>query len=748
MFNDKKKNLVFLKLIIPYACVLLVPILIWFISNAYINHNNEEKWMAFFKSNFENSVNAVETKIENAESLIYGMSQNNSLDAFFSSEQPTFEEILKSRGILSSYQAQSDEIQSMYIYSNASDILITATANYKSPEDFFAYSQPLLGYTAENWADEVRSGNWACGYSFQKVLKNNTIGYEEVFAYVRSIPIEYISKKEGLIGLYINKKILLQGFDTLLEDGRGELYVFNTQNELVMSTGEKFKEHTVAGNDEFEKLKLNEESYYKFSCGGEKSQWRYVLFVADDYVLGETSSTNTMLIIVNILALILGLMLCVYFTYGRNKSYLQILNMLGIKDDFYPWKFKFNEFEFWKPHLGNLINENKKSRENNREVSEIETYKALHMLLSGFQGNNEEACELAKSSNLDFRYQKFLVIAIEGPAIYNVEGINNKNLFLKQVLEKYIEENLYLYIENSKITAVIINYDMDTEEMYLYLKEQIAKMNLEVFYKTGFNAIWGISEESLVLSEICSLYQQALDVVRYKKLTDSNDIILYRELPKEAVMYDYPIELENRFIQAISDGEDDEAFKIVNSIYERNFEKRILSAEKIEELFSEISSTLNKIKLLRFKDENQIEYKISDFTVKRFFEYVTDFVYTICESIKLSDEKAYKEMFEEIIIYINENYFKSDLSLTTLKDQFGFSSVSYISRSFKSFANENFSSYLEKIRMEKACELLLKGEQVKDICEKVGYISDTAFRRAFKKRMGLSPTDFIKNNNS
>ena len=50
--------------------------------------------------------------------------------------------------------------------------------------------------------------------------------------------------------------------------------------------------------------------------------------------------------------------------------------------------------------------------------------------------------------------------------------------------------------------------------------------------------------------------------------------------------------------------------------------------------------------------------------------------------------------------------------------------------------------------MKKACELLLKGEQVKDICEKVGYISDTAFRRAFKKRMGLPPTDFIKNNNS
>lgn len=745
MFDNKEKNTAFIKLIIPYACVLLVPILIWLISNAYIKHNNEKKWMLFFESNFENSVNAVETKLENAENLIYGISQNNSLDDFFSAEKPTFEEILKNRGILSSYQTQSDDIRSLYIYSNSSDMLITSNADYKKPEDFFKYSQPLIGYNAENWANEVRSGDWACGYSFQKAHKNNQKGYEEVFAYVRSVPIEYISKKEGLIGLHIDAKALLQGFDTLLEDGRGELYVFNTQNELIMSTGERFKDYAVASDDDFEKLSLKGEKFYKISCEGEKSQWHYVLFADGDYVLGDSSNVNSILIIVNILALILGLMLCVYFTYGRNKSYLQILNMLGIKDEFYPWKFKFNEFEIWKPHIGNLINENKKSRENEREISAIETYKALHMLLSGFQGSNEEACELAKSSGLDFQYQKFLVMAIEGPAIYNVEGINNKNLFLKQVLKGYIAENLYLYIENSKTTVVIINYDMDTEEMYLYLKEQIAKMNLEVFYKTGFDAIWGISEESLVLSEICDLYQEALDVVRYKKLTDSNDIILYRELPKEMVMYDYPIELENKFIQAISEGKEDEAFKIVNIIYENNFEKRTLSTEKIEELFGEISSTLNKIKLMKFKDENPIEYKMSDFTVKRFFEYVTDFVYSFCESVKLSDEKAYKEMFEEIIIYINENYFKSDLSLTTLKDQFGFSSVSYISRSFKSFANENFSSYLEKIRMEKACELLLQGEQVKDICEKVGYISDTVFRRAFKKRMGLSPTDFIKN---
>lgn len=747
MYNKKeRKNSAFLKLIFPYACVLFIPILVWFVSNIYVNHTNEEKWISFSRSNIESNIKVVDSTLKQIENVVYGITQNEGFDNFYKAEKPTFEEMLKFRKMLSSYDSQLEGNGNLYIYSNSSDAVITPLENYRNPEEFFMYSQPLIGFGAENWAEEVRSGKWASGYSHQQIRKNTEKGFEEVLSYVRNVPIEYIKKRQGLIGIYIKEDKLLQGFDALLEEGKGELYVFNLQGKLIMSSGDKFLDYayTESSSEDFTKLSIGGENFYRLSCNGEKNQWQYVVFVSGDYVLKEVSIINLVLNLVNVLTLILGLLLCIYFTYGRNKSYVQILNMLGIEDEFYPWKFRFNEFEYWKLHLGNLLSENKKIKENVKELSEIGQYKALHMLLSGFKGSDDEAYVLSQSSGLDFQCRKFLVIALEGPAIYNVDGINNKNLFLKQVLKEYINEDLYLYIENSKTSAVIVNYDMDTEEMYLLLKEQIAKINLEVFYRCRFDVIWGISKESVKLSEICNSYSEAMEVVRYKKLTDSNDLLFYRELPKESVMYDYPIELENRFIQAISGGKAEEAFKVVDIIYENNFEKRTLPAERIEELFGEVSSTLNKIKLRYFKDEYPVEYKISDFTVKRFFEYVKDFVYSLCESVKIFDEKAYKTMFEDMIAYINENYYRSELSLTSLAEQFGFTSVSYISRSFKSFVNENFSSYLEKIRIEKACEMLLRGVQIKDVSERVGYISDVTFRRAFKKRMGLSPTEYVK----
>ena len=145
-----------------------------------------------------------------------------------------------------------------------------------------------------------------------------------------------------------------------------------------------------------------------------------------------------------------------------------------------------------------------------------------------------------------------------------------------------------------------------------------------------------------------------------------------------------------------------------------------------------------------FKDEERIDYCINDFTIKSFFEYVKDFVFSSCENMKVFEENSHNAQFKDMLDYVNENYHNNDLSLTMLAEEFGLSDITYVSKCFKKFMNENFSSYLERIRIEKACEMLLGNMQVKEVSEKVGYLSDVSFRRAFKKCVGMSPSEYIK----
>jgi YesN/AraC family two-component response regulator len=94
--------------------------------------------------------------------------------------------------------------------------------------------------------------------------------------------------------------------------------------------------------------------------------------------------------------------------------------------------------------------------------------------------------------------------------------------------------------------------------------------------------------------------------------------------------------------------------------------------------------------------------------------------------------------------YIRHNYYR-DLSLKSVSEYIHVSE-SYLSRLF-STTGETFISYLTKIRIEKAKELL-KNETltIQEVSETVGYANQEHFSRIFKKYTGHSPIKFRNGN--
>ncbi|WP_237699142.1 response regulator transcription factor [Caldicellulosiruptor kronotskyensis] len=109
----------------------------------------------------------------------------------------------------------------------------------------------------------------------------------------------------------------------------------------------------------------------------------------------------------------------------------------------------------------------------------------------------------------------------------------------------------------------------------------------------------------------------------------------------------------------------------------------------------------------------------------------------IAEQIKKLHSDNFKVQVEE---FIKRNYF-IDLKLETLAEIFGYNS-SYFSKLFKKTFGENFLSYIEKVRIEKAKELLENGEKVSKVAKKVGYEDMDYFCLKFKKYVGCSPKGY------
>ena len=92
--------------------------------------------------------------------------------------------------------------------------------------------------------------------------------------------------------------------------------------------------------------------------------------------------------------------------------------------------------------------------------------------------------------------------------------------------------------------------------------------------------------------------------------------------------------------------------------------------------------------------------------------------------------------------YIEEHYKDSSLSLKRTAEKMNIN-LYYLCRMFKNEMNISFSSYLTKIRIGEAIKLMHNDRlKIYEIAEKVGYNSQHYFSAAFKKVLGVTPSEY------
>ncbi|MCU6712639.1 response regulator [Paenibacillus sp. J5C_2022] len=113
----------------------------------------------------------------------------------------------------------------------------------------------------------------------------------------------------------------------------------------------------------------------------------------------------------------------------------------------------------------------------------------------------------------------------------------------------------------------------------------------------------------------------------------------------------------------------------------------------------------------------------------------------ILEAPEYSSSESGNETFRTILHYVN-GHFLEELSIQSLSRMF-YTSPSYISQLFKKEVGETFTSYIAKLRIGYACELLADTElMVGEIAEKAGYADYFYFTKIFKKIIGKTPSQF------
>lgn len=108
----------------------------------------------------------------------------------------------------------------------------------------------------------------------------------------------------------------------------------------------------------------------------------------------------------------------------------------------------------------------------------------------------------------------------------------------------------------------------------------------------------------------------------------------------------------------------------------------------------------------------------------------------------LNKKRKYSPITLLAIKKIEENYYSNDLSINDISDKLEVTS-SYLSKLLKKETGLSFIDYLTNTRIKKAMYIMEDPSiRIYDVAELVGYSNQHYFCRAFKKVVGISPTEY------
>lgn len=254
------------------------------------------------------------------------------------------------------------------------------------------------------------------------------------------------------------------------------------------------------------------------------------------------------------------------------------------------------------------------------------------------------------------------------------------------------------------------------------LESEIGKVSSRLYQLLDHNVIVGenttmfVEEYKETVLEVDEEEKNLLDEFDY--YTQKQDYVKLKNLLKQIVLVwgrkKRPILWMERQIRNLN-------YTLENYSEDKKYDENYMENEyALDEAFSSsptLSQLIISIEEIMFKNKNcQIEEQKLD---------TEKFVDRVCEYLKKHMDK--------------------DITLQEISKEFGVSQT-YLGKLFRKYKGMSFKNYLTMLKIEKAKELMLHGDEllIKDIAERLGYRDQFYFSRVFRSYTGMCPTDFIE----
>ncbi|WP_372661104.1 helix-turn-helix domain-containing protein [Cohnella sp.] len=664
---------------------------------------------------------------------------------------------------------------------------VVSSNEYVFSIDLYSYSKhQLVSGTLLNEQEFIQSYQWVNdfepfeGYSkwmsTRRVVldQSNYPIYRNVVTFVRTYPlISDPDVRKGAIAVNIKEELLYDLIRKTSDQDEGETFVIDANGVVVLHRDKKILGINISEMPYIQSILNKTQSNGHISAEVEQTPssifyvnqdytgWKIVRFIPEVQFNQPLSVVRYGLLLLAIVLFVMS-MLFVAVVGGWtlkpvNRFIQSMTGRLTVHPKGHLIQKYSDEFQYFESTVEHILQDRELLYKQVNESKPLMKWQLLTELLSNRDKKWSSLQSYMDKIGIRLKDGQFVVMYVEFDNKHKIATMQDMHLYayaLCNIAEELMNaESLGIAVEvdNGKCAVIMSFGDQDSAEYNVMRAVSVADL-MRNFVREYFNQTItvGIGDSVNSFNDIHLSYKQSIEAFRYKLVMGGNSIITNEEITSDQSPQFY------RFF-AMTDG-------IVVSVKMADSEKLRYQVGKWFELFAEQNVPpemimqlivqclmevatvaaeigVNVEEILPGRDMYDVlnQYEQLDHLQQHTVNVLEHFIERIREKRNSRDRN---EVIDKVLLYIQQQYNRSDMSLNLLASEFRLS-VSYLSKLFKEQKECNFIDYLMDYRMSKAMEMLVgTDEMIRTIAEKVGYSNVNSFVRIFKKISGLTPTEY------
>ncbi len=378
--------------------------------------------------------------------------------------------------------------------------------------------------------------------------------------------------------------------------------------------------------------------------------------------------------------------------------------------------------------------------QNQRPMLEI-SY--LRKLVSGHVTSNEEFDYMFQYLGLASGQQFYVLLCVAHRQDSAPSDPVREYELIDRSMRRFFDNGqpLYYYTTLDRSFVTLVTYDADYEDPLMDLQRRVLSMHNDLAENHSLWFYAGVGMRCTSPQSLWESYEQARRAARY---TAKHRIFLpYEFIRKDTDSFYYPVQISSKLQNFITTGNTQQTVEMFAMLRRENLEERSLPMSLLNFLLSDLKNTLLKARFqaTAHTQEDQERLNIVDERLygQASFPLLEATAILLCECFTRAADPS--DPIADIQRYLAENFTDPSMCLSLLSDQFHISE-SYLSHLFKNKTGQNFSVYLETLRLDEAAVRLKEtDDNISTLYAELGYNNPTTFRRAFKKRYGITPSE-------